>query len=64
MSIIKQDESPSLYKEAIGMPKKHQNQEIPSYVIDALARAFLQVIERDHNTSTSINEKETATKAS
>ena len=46
------------------MPKKHQNQEIPSYVIDALARAFLQVIERDHNTSTSINEKETATKAS
>ena len=55
---------PSLQKEAVGMPKTPPHQEIPSYVVDALARAFLQVIERDYHTSKITSETETETKAS
>ena len=45
------------------MPKTPPHQEIPSYVVDALARAFLQVIERDYHTSKITSETETESKA-
>lgn len=64
LSIIKQNDDSNLKKEAIGMPKKHPHQENPKYVIDALARAFLQLIERDYHTSKTTSETETETKAS
>ena len=52
MYIIKQNDRSNPEKEAFDMPQKSANHaELPTYVIDALARAFLSALQASHDTS-------------